>query len=173
MRTLLYNVAMPLNQFVRTWTIENDVAECLVLLARGSSHFPTLNEVQWPSLSLESQYLPKESWHSRTIKVNFHFQQDTGQTFQIRDRPGSFGTVGTYNIIGHYTCVIWVLNSEGSIFCSSENCPFSSIINFAFGSTTSGLWLNMHFNLHNGNKEIVSCFNTSWWLDTTTFCNIK
>ena len=44
---------------------------------------------------LESQSLPKDSWNSGTIEVNLHFRAGHG-TFQIRDCPGSFGTVGTY-----------------------------------------------------------------------------
>ena len=37
------------------------------------SHFPTFDEVQWLSLSFESQCLPKYLWNSGTVKVNFHF----------------------------------------------------------------------------------------------------
>ena len=42
------------------------------------SHLPTFDEIEWPSLSLESQYLPKDSWNSGSIKVNFHFWMGHG-----------------------------------------------------------------------------------------------
>ena len=66
------------------------------LICKASSHFRTVDEVHWLSLSLESQYLLKDSWNSRTSEVNFHFRADARQMLQIRDYPGSFGTVGTY-----------------------------------------------------------------------------
>ena len=74
------NVTTPLNQFVRTQTIENDVTYCLVSFAKAQSHFPTFDVVQWPFLSLENQYLPKDSWNSGTIEVNvlFHTGHGTG-----------------------------------------------------------------------------------------------
>ena len=54
--------------------IKNDVFRCLVSFAKAQSHFPMFDVVQWPSLSLENQYLTKDSWNSGTIEVNFHFR---------------------------------------------------------------------------------------------------
>ena len=48
---------------------------------------PIFDEVQWPSLSLESQCLPKDSWNSGWIEVNISF---SGRT---RGRGFKSGTV--------------------------------------------------------------------------------
>ena len=53
--------------------------------------FPAFAEVQWPSLSLESQYLTKDSWNSGTFEVNFHFQAGHGTDPPILGLSREFG----------------------------------------------------------------------------------
>ena len=49
----------------------------IVSFARAQRHFPTFDNVQWLSLSLESQYL-RIHRNSGTIEGNFHFRAGHG-----------------------------------------------------------------------------------------------
>ena len=50
----------------------------IIYKIRAQSHFLIFDEVQWPFLSLESQYLPKDAKNSGTIEVNFYFRAGHG-----------------------------------------------------------------------------------------------
>ena len=71
-----------------------------VSFERAQSHFPIfLMKLQWPSLSIERKYLPKDLWNSRTIEVNDRFPEGHGRCAQNLGLSRGFRTVGTYGLV--------------------------------------------------------------------------